>query len=713
MITNLKMSTRESIVKGRLMGMQQGVEEASEFLEAALTSVMDDIPDRISIYILMSELYYLDYRCTDAQNIFDKDIRPLLSELPPELAVLIADNGTLISLALLSGKDDFYHLVDLRRFLGIDVFDNKKTARIIEAVRKGKHNEALALCWQQLLSSYESQCWRSFYKSALDMARECLHLGLLSEASYNCMLSCDVELTQQIADSLLKEQDHHFVKQSLDYMLPYSQLNRHAEVVSNLISSIHDIIPDERVENVIDWLKKRADYMPTSGVEISFFKSIWNTIIQLSGRLTKTQASNIIDIALAHPFFNTPNANRQYIIDCINACISRVGTFKLPKIAESLLPLAGDNKSDFDFRNSINLLIKLAHLGDSKLQEQIKSYLYSSKGVTNSLLIEAAPSLGASIHSTKELDELVQRSAKHIMCQVEHLPYDHKPASIGGIGTIINEMSKEDGKIVVHISGAQQNINALIPNAALISESPLKELISSILDMIATPYNIINNRIELVQSFRRLLDYATKEIIEKSFDIIYPLARGEIEESKVGLKYDEVINPLNPHKMNFGNPVNLQGICLLTITEMGAKFPGYINDLHDELLLQTLSDSNSDLRAWGCIASQNAACLTYQELLSVILCTTDEDSNVSRRAFSVFHHKKHINFKSDLWILVATCIERGSLSPYVDVRQCVARTVTNILSVSEVPTEIIARLQQIQSFLSSDVSYSVRSVFQD
>jgi hypothetical protein len=713
MISKLGPATRMTLVRGFMAGIRGGVDIALRSLEVVTRSIEDTSVDALAIMVLKAQLLYLDRRNSEAKEVFDMNVRPRLEELAPETALLLSDNGILISQALLSPDiEEFYHLADQRRLLGMELWDASASARIDKAARDGKHYEALPICWQQLLRAYESLCWRRILLAELDMARECLALGWPHEAAYHGMLACNSEFISLVGQRLADEKTHDAVRKTLDQILPASQLTRHAAVAARLLEMICDVIPQDRLTEVVNWLTSRTRHVPSSPFDPSLFEPTWNAVGRLAPRLTPEQALQFIDIAFNHPWCTNAAIHRQHLLNTVNACVGRVNIAELPKIAERALPLAQDNKSDIDFTHAINLLCHLATRGGDQLRERLKLALYPPGQATgNTVLVQVARHFGASIKSRDQLDRAALRTADNLRLQVQRLGPGEKPAKLGGWGTVSKPLPNESGQLVAHIGGAEHSLGALVEHREQLSEQPLEYLVSAVLDMIANSDNLIENRVSLVQSLRRLLDHVSSDSAQRAAAILRPLAAGQITESQVGMSHAEATNPLNPFKMGSGDPADLRGTSLKALAEIEKRCPGTVEDLHEGILLQAMTDANPRVRAHSFAAARLASHLTHEGQFAALFGTADSDPKAAATALSVFLDIGRLHLEPTTWAMLAQCLERTRQSNHADIRQVTADVVRRA-SASEVPSSVAASLNELQNVLLGDVSFAVRSAAQ-
>lgn len=211
---------------------------------------------RVAFMMERCELLYLDHQFEAAGLVYDREIEPLLGALTPECASLLADNRSVIASASFNadGISRFYHEVDVRRLLGVDIRDYGATLEANQDAIAGKHHAALPSMWKLLLDAYRTQNWRARQWAHVGMARECMALGWPDEAVWHAVQALDEKSVRETASRLSASRDQKRITNGIDRLLMYSKLANHAALTAEFLYIIADCIPDDRVSGVVDWV---------------------------------------------------------------------------------------------------------------------------------------------------------------------------------------------------------------------------------------------------------------------------------------------------------------------------------------------------------------------------------------------------------------------------------------------------------------------------
>lgn len=707
MILDLPPSCRLDLVRYRADAMRIGCHEVIP----NLTSPNDDPSSRLAKSILAAELLHLDFQDRKAQEIYDRDVQPFLYDLSPEKASLLLDNGTVLAHAqLLTGSNNFYHLVDQRRILGIQLSDEKSAARLHIAHKSGKQRDALVASWQQLLRAYNSMCWRRIQHAEQDLAHECLTLNWPHESMYHTVCACNTSIIDNIVKCLISTNSSEVIRKTIGRVLDVSALKRHAVVVAELLIRIADVIPEHCMNEVVNWLKDRAAFVPKTMPASALLKSVWNAVAAVANRLSAEDALAFAQIAILHSSFLNPTIDRRYIIDAINKCVGRIFPSEIPRLTAATLPLILNTKFDHDYVNAINLLCHLAERGDENVRESVRERLYPpGEPISDTVLIQVAQHFGANIKTQEALNRGAIVAAKHLRLQVQHLGPGEEPAQIGGFGTVFNTIN--GNRCVAHLSGAQHELDALVAHAAEISEQSITELGSAIIEMFANSENLVSNRIALIASFRKLLRYISPDLMRIAVKELLPLSYGTIAESRLSMSFAEASNPLNPFKAATGNPQDLQGISLLALADIANADPSGVPDFHNDLLLLSLTNNHPRIRQLGCRAARLSQVLTHEEQMAVLFCIGDMEHETVTEALLVFENLERFNLDCSSGALLIIGIERVLRTSSPLARSQAAFIVKKLLESNWLNDNQVTRLLEIRVQVMGDISYSVRQVF--
>ena len=697
---------RKRLVIARVQAMRYGCSAGMSFLGD--DTELQDV-SRVGLFMQRCELLYLDHQHEAACDLYDTEIEPLLERLSPECAALLADNRTTLSLASfnLEESNQFYHQVDIRRLLGVDLRNSGAELEADRSAAAGKHYEALPAIWKLLIDAYRKQNWRALGWAHSRMARECMALNWPDEAVWHAVQGLNKDLVIEAASLLAASRDNKRIKSGIDRLLMFSQLAQHSSLTAAFLYEMADCIPDDRVARVMEWVSPHLDFIPTSWAGAWLFEPIWKVIGSLARRINPDLALQIAQRAASHGVVVHKTTFRKHLINSCGWLFERISPEHLDQFVAFALSLVTTHKSDIDFNESLGLVCYLAGKSAS-CRDKLRAALFPPGiAISHPTLLEIAPSLGWHPENHHSLNENAVNIAMTLRKQVEVLEAAAEPSKLGGFGQIM--MLKDTEKIVVHIGGAQHWIDAIVAHLSCLNDNSVRCLVQAILEMIADNRNIVSNRISLLQSLRKLTPRLPSDLAEAASQLISDIAKGNFSESEVSLTYQDAINPLNPFKINVGDPYDLRGIALLTLTDGSKVHHTFSSKLHSGLLLNFLEVDNEKLRRFGVLSAQTADSLSESEVTALITSSFDRSPEVRKLAFQGLASVMSVNMDQQSLRLGVQAVRRASDSGDAEERAAAAKAANVFLKYAANDNEIRGRLTAILNLLSGDVSHYVRS----
>jgi hypothetical protein len=697
--------SRLRIVNAKALAMRDGL--------ATGVSLLCDDPSksevsRVAFLVVRSELLYLDQQFEAANKVYDTEIEPLLDKLSPECAALLADNRSTIARASLDAKgiDRFYHEVDVRRLLGVELHDSSAELEADRDAMAGKHHNALPTIWKLLLDAYRRQNWRALHWAHASMAKECLALGWPDEAVWHAVQSLDADLLKQAANHLAASRDRNRVQLAIDRLLKFSKLTRHAGLAADFFFAIADCIPDDRISQVIEWASERLDLIPTTWADSWIFEPIWKLVGRLGHRFNSDLALKLAQKAATHGAIERQTVVRKHLIDAWSRVLEGVSPEHLEQFIMPALSLVTTHKSDVDFVESINLVCHLAEKNQS-CRDALRSAMFPvGVEVSNPILLEAASFLGWHPQNPEKLNGNVIEIATALRKQVEILDVTNEPSKLGGYGHVTKVLGTQ--KMVVHVGGVEHWVDAMAVHLESLNDNSIRLLVQSMLDMMADDRNILRNRIALTQSLGKFILRLPPDLAEKVSEILGRIARGDFKESEIGQTHKEATNPLNAFKFGFGDPSDLRGIALITLANGSKAHSTWSAQLHSGILQEFLELDNDDVRWFGVVAACAADRLSEGETMALIASTLDGSSKVRKHVLHRMSQVESIVFDRQGLRLAIRAVSRASDSSDAEERAGAARGAKALLKHVNLDDDMRTRLTTILNGLHTDISYFVR-----
>lgn len=708
MIQNLSAGTRRQLIQYRCIAMRGDVSGALRQIEESVAMMTGEnvTLDQLSLLMLKAELLYLNCQEDEALEVFSSDITPHLSSSAQQISLIIGHNRNDVARSVFdSGSSrEFYELYDQGQALGIKFWDAEAMVYAYEAAADGKHYDALPSFWRELVETYRQGSWRYFRHASERLVKECIQLGWLEDAAHHVINAQEVDLARIIGEHLLARRDPDLIKSVIQKLLADANLKRHARIACSLIEAVADGIPDDQVNEVLQWLLQRCSITPSTRSELSLVTAAWETLPALGPRLNSNQARDIIRTATRHGLWENPNHLRKYIIEAVNECVAVLAPEDLLPLAQQTIPLATTFKHDIDYRQAINLLAHIAQRGGDNAKATIGNALYPTEIVENAVLMQAAQFFGRQLAGEKEASRLAEQIAADVRKQVQILgPEDQGTRVAEAYGQI--SVQREEDTIVVSIYSFT-GLEAVINHRELLSEDSLKLLVGAILSMISEPENVAANKVGLINSLIRLTDRLTLELASSVFETLTPIAVGNMDLPTIGSNAD---NPLNPFKMDTGKPSQVRGAALYALACVTERMPETYGERMNALIEQASTDLDPDIRRSAFTAARRVIALSTPVTMGLLLGTRDADPNTAYAAYAAFATKKDLHLTDTLWHQLVYSLTMACNSPNVQIRLVAAHTIVNLRE-QDANEDIRNKMQSLEAGLAGDVAYSVRSV---
>ncbi len=707
MIDSIEPSVRLELVNVRIAALTRGADAAIDLIRAASSKTQPRSIESMALGLVESEINYLDGRTPAAFESFAKNVEPLLPETDPNIAVVLADNRYSLFWedTNSSSGDDFYHLVDQRRLLGVQLWNYEAIHEAFTHASKNQHYRALPLYWQQLQAAYNLQSWRAIALAERDFAYELIRLNQLCDAAYHSVMSRDKDAVDAVTNALLWVRSPDPIRATLAKLLSTSCLKQHASFAAMILGQIADLIPDDALVNAIKWLQKWAPFVPTTRRDVILMEKTWEAVESISIRLDKNTAASFATTAMAHSSMNG-GAGRQQLIRALKALCPNLETQQLEAIGNLAVELIREKKNDFDYSDSIRLLCQAADAGGDEIKKALKAKVFPpGSEIKDTLLIQAGYHLGAISNDPVQVSENARKISREIRKQVQQLSPGEQPAKIGGFGTINN------GNKVVHISGGLHWVDALIPPRHYIDSASVGELLSAILAMITDDDNIIENRASLATSLLDFVDCIPDDMVGQIIAQLEPLAEGHIVESKIGQSHSTATHPLNPFRMGTGDPIKLRGAALRCLANICRLKPEA--DIHQRknILVSAITSENAELRLYGLVSATEIGELNPVEQNLIALAGLDSDQSVARIALDTMRitlQQRKTRTLPGTWHTLLRSIE-NAVQYGPPEHRCAAARLLREIPTKKLPRELRERFRMMSVSLRNDVCYSVRA----
>ncbi|MHA1658580.1 MAG: hypothetical protein ACTSUT_05585 [Promethearchaeota archaeon] len=712
MIDNLSAITRKIIVECRVIAMKGrlkiALDKLQNFININKLKILD--LDQIAIFLLRAEILFLNGSDKESLDVFKNDINPMLDLIPINIRLIIEANQNEVALAQYEHGSihKFYQSFDFRKIAGIKLKNTDAIVIADEAVRAGKHYDALPIYWQQLLSSYYLGNWKSFKWASNRLAEEYLKLNWFPQAAYYSIIAQNPSLAKKTGQFLLESNNTALIKNTVEKIINFSNLFKHANIAFLLIESIGDGIPDEQFNDVFSWLISKCSFYPENLTKANYYMNSWRVLKSLSVRFNQEQAIKTVRKAIGHKFFKTRAFYRKHLIEIIYSCRTILPKDELIKLSKITLPLAIELKSDYDYPEVINLLCFIAERVGSEVKSKFADALYpkNNQGV-NAVLAQVADIFGKKISQKAKFKEYVKKVARNIKLQVQYLNPNEEPEPV--LDLYFTFSSIQGGKKIVVNGTGSVHINAIIKQNKLLEISDIDLLVDAILSMINEPKNLLSNKSVLIEALKEFGHRFSKEIGDKVFKTLESIILKNKIDKDILQQIADSKNPLNPFKIEDNTPEQLSGQALYALAYIEKNNPGIFKNKINRFIENALTDTNPDVRRFAIDAARELPQLSEISLSSLLVSTRDHDKDVASTAFKAIIYKKNLKLNKFQWNILLYAIDMAVNSLDSSLRRLAALTIKN--NKDNFPSTLSKKVEKLENKLLKDICYSVRSVF--
>ena len=712
LIESVSVATRKTLVAERIAAMRGQLPTVCTRLEYLLSRAEPSTAfDRVAIGMFLAELLHLDGRDTDAVNIFNRVVTPLQPSLPPSIQLVARENLSALQLndSPLQGTATFYHLVDSRRLAQSDASQNRSLLAAHEALESGRPSEALPLLWQAYLQAYSTGNWRQSQRIAGRIGQIYLTAGAFEQAlHYLVSAEADHDIPR-LAASISQQRDPAPIRRIVAKIVDFANLRRHFTVACALIASIPDLIPDEDVVTIAEWLLPHCTE-EQSRDNGGTTEAAWKAIRALAVRIPSSLSTKLINTATNHSIWLSPLPNdgrilvhREALIVAVTSLVHSAPREFLPSVAEATFPLATTRRQDFDYTATINLMCNVSVKADLKCQSTIRKALYHSSQPTNCVLAQAASTLGAEAFTAAEWNELAVKVSNEIRLIVQR---QCESSGFTPVNEAVMTTTRETptGLLQVVSYGAT-GLEALARGKAVLSEGSITCLVSAMIDMIKDADNDCMNKERLLELLGEFADCVSENLRHEVIRMMEPIARGEdrLPDPSKG-------DPLSPVGVlfDFGSPLRVQSMALV-IAAIYCGSDASSATVITDALTECFTSPHMELRRGAYAAARRLPWLSGEQLIPILMGLRDSSPEAATAAFVAFAVRKEWTLTRPMWKMFLLAVRLASQSPDSNIRRHAALALQSRRG--DAPTESLrSDASDLIETFANDISWSVRQV---
>jgi hypothetical protein len=421
---------RKALVRQRARAMAGQLDDALKLL-ADLSLGSESSIDRVALQLLRVELLDADYQHNEAHQVFDQSIKTEREKIPEQYWPAIDRNKIDLNSHTFHGSDEFYRLIDRERLQNIEWLDYQSLFYAHRGIEDGNRTESLQIKWRQLQTAYQSGNWFAQRNASSLFIDECLTADEPDLATLHLFLSRDEKSVKRISEATVKAASAELVRKVINRVLSSANLKAHAALGIKLLKELHDVIPDQDVPRVADWLYIYAalNYYTEMGTDPMI--EAWRAMESVGERLDQQRATRWLDLLRQHPAWKSRVNDPQRFVRGRDqllktalpiASVLRSEQSVISNFAHESLALFSDCKLSHEYNEALNLICNLVHWGGAEIRKQVADVLYPNGQPVTYSLVSVAHHFGKQEKfSPLQLDGMAIETARQMRLQVQRL----------------------------------------------------------------------------------------------------------------------------------------------------------------------------------------------------------------------------------------------------------------------------------------------------
>lgn len=711
---------RAEVVRAHIAAGRGGIDEALASLRQSLDACVigpEGVRSRVYLLNARAHLCYLADRAGDALQALTAALgEPDLHNLPRIRQVL--DQNHLLCRLASSAPDRFQlrnELYDAGR-LTSDVERDSTLLRALNDQKKGRHREALPAFWRELCQAYRSGGWERYWEAEEYYAAQCFHLGWLELTARHAIRGHSSGLVENTAKTLLIRRASETIRGVLSWLME-NRLTRHYVIMCSFLVAVADAVPDEILSNLVTFLLSEGASSVAFSSEAPTVQPTWQALHALAPALNQTQAQQLLGAVKRLDLKSTNAFHLEKIIEVLDQLIPVLSEEALDQTADLLMPRAHGFPQDGDHQiYYANVLNALAHiwsrLGVSR-GKNLADTLFPPGGPAGDVLkLTVLPLFNKfddSDANRTTINGFAQNTAEMLRLQVQRFAPDD-PADPQAVPWSLGTIAYQDqsGRRVMSMDGGLKDLWAAIACLEWLEPQTVETLLQSCLDAAADEENVISNRTSILQAVEHMGKRLSKEQREATRTVVLLLARGELIGEVNRNLHSNANNPLNPFKINLGDPGDLQGAALYCLAQIERDAPHPNFDWIWLLLEELIISPSAATRRHATTAAWSLPAINTQ-LFTALLCgLRDTDPHVASSSYWALASKENISLNDFSAGLLLASLERAAQNDHATIRAGASALVKRLAGwLPDTPT-LQKRRAAIQRLFDCDICRSVR-----
>ena len=520
------------------------------------------------------------------------------------------------------------------------------------------------------------------------------------------MLACDEEAVVDAARRALVSGTSESLRMTAQDLIKKGHMRLHARLVSIFLKTAADAIPDDLIDHcgnyLLKWVPHKREFMRPLDVATA----AWAALQCLGSRVTSGVADRALDEACGSPSWCEPRAlDREPIIKACTSLVHAASEARLVSFANQVAPLGKPAQRSHDYEHLLDLLWQISHRS-SNAKEIVAMVLFPSLDAVPASLMQFAKLLGKRPGDPRELNRIAIRFAERIRRQVTLLGMGQEGPPTDGFGTFTIVDGKQ--QVVVQLSNFGPSFEGVLAYGQVLSEASVRALLDAMVEMIASPHNLLVNKAELAHYAGRFSEFLPSGDAETLIRALSPLAEGQVSDVTSDAS-GSAGDPSNPFTTNARTHAQVQGTALIALARLDKYQPGVRTAIIQDLIAAGLAHGDASVRRSTYIAASWLSDTSDAIVTGLLVGSRDDNAEAAAAALGVLASSEHVSLDRHQMDYLVQALHRASASNVGALRSAAAKT-TRQLRKRDLTESHTCALDEIEKHLESDLLCSVRSM---
>lgn len=464
---------------------------------------------------------------------------------------------------------EFQQHTDLNDLVGSTNADRIRIDRALRAAQAREDSDvitSLALTWTELRSASGGVSWYDHQRARINLARQFAQHGATS-AVHQAIQSLDIKLATEIASSMADSRRSDLIEAASQFALQAraSLLRPPALAV---LTALAPYLSDQQRSAAFEMALEGIGTTLQMQTTLDVVRPSWELVGALGQWVGAKEIDRLVSKLDSLDLVNSNALVVQSVVRALRGCVDPMQPSTASDLAEKMLALV-DTRPNLGYEESVALVVELAKKCSPERKSAIGERLIPPGESVDAVRMNHISEFGRRPIKGEQFAQWSNDLIDELGQTFQVIDKGAEPVAPKFVG--FNTRVELDEKIAFSYQVNHQALYMLELLFADLDDEQQRKVIDVLLRLASEPENLTTNREQLLAALYRILDKNPKSNFTKVAEIMLAIADGTLISQRAVEAYQESQNPLNPFKMDFGDPRKLRRTALLVAAKLVAS----------------------------------------------------------------------------------------------------------------------------------------------